>query len=78
VGARLPEAEEPEADQTRRGHQVQRPRVGQHAEAEHECGDQRDRRLVPDRDRRQRAQHRPPLAVLHPEADREQPSHRGV
>ena len=37
-----------------------------------------DRRLVPDRDRRQRAQHRPPAALLHAERDREQPTHRGV
>ena len=78
VRARLDEAEDPEADQRDPRGQVQDRRVGQQPQPEDQRDDEHERELVPDRDRRQRADDRAAVAVLHAERDREQPAHRWV
>ena len=78
VRARLHEAEDAEHDQRDARRQVQHRRVGHQPEPEHQRHDEHERELVADRDRRQGADDRAAVAVLHPERDREQPAHRGV
>ena len=78
VRARAHEPEDAERDQRDAGADVQRLGVGDDAQHDDQERDERDRALMPDRDRPQRPQHGAPGTLLHPQRDREQPAHRGV
>src|SRR4029078_1736403 len=75
---RLDEPEDAEGEQDGRGDHAQRARVGDDLESDDERRDERDRHLVPDGDRHERAQHGAPAALLHAPRHGEQPAHGRV
>ena len=68
----------PKRDQRRGGADPQLHRVGRRAQAEDEQRHERDRRLVADRDRHERAQHGAAAALLQAARDGEEPAHGRV